>query len=188
MCDRPPAGEATGSGEDFGHTAHEAVPARIDAQGTRLPRGSTAECHVVRGYRFHRPSASDSGCPATRVGACPGDDEPDGSCRAAAGFVDAQTTLRICTCDRRWFRRPTALPDTTLKRNMSGPRRAAERKVKDVQDDQDSQLRNRPATSATASSRACSARVATGSSTRWARSRSRSSRSAARGWPTRSST
>ena len=113
---------AIGGAEDSGHSVHGAGPGGIDVQGSmRLPRGSTAECHVVRGYRFHRPTASGSGCLATRPRALPGGDEPGGNCRAAAGYVDAQTTLRTCTCDRRWFRRPTALPGTTLKRNKSGP-------------------------------------------------------------------
>ena len=77
--------------------------------------GSTAECHAVRGYRFDQPSASGSGCRATWAGVCPGADKPDGSGRSARGYVDAQTTLRTCPCDRHWFRRPTALSDATRR-------------------------------------------------------------------------
>lgn len=87
-----------------------------------IAAGSTAECHAVRGYRFDRPSASGNRCRATCVGACPGGDKPDGSCRAARGCADAQTTLRIRSCDRRWFRRPTALPDTTKCENCRSRR------------------------------------------------------------------
>jgi hypothetical protein len=81
--------------------------------GPRRFGGSTAERHAVRGYRSCRPSASGSGCPANHVGARLGDDRPDGRCRAAQGQVEAQTPLRTRTCDRRWSRRPTALPGTT---------------------------------------------------------------------------
>ena len=97
---------ATGGAEDSGHS----VPWGGSRRNRRLGEhaaagGSTAECHVVRGYRFHRPSASGNGCLATRPRALPRGDEPGGNCRAAAGYVDAQTTLRTWTCDRRWFRR-----------------------------------------------------------------------------------
>jgi len=33
----------------------------------------------------------------------PDNDEPNGSCRAVDGHVDAQTTLRTGACDCRWF-------------------------------------------------------------------------------------
>ena len=71
-------------------------------------RGSTAECHVVRGYRFHRLPASGSGCLATRDwGYCPAAkslDETAANRRARGG----SNTLRTRTCDRLTFRRPTA--------------------------------------------------------------------------------
>ncbi len=35
------------------------------------------------------------------LGACLGEDEPNGSCRVVEGYVNAQTTLRTWTCDRR---------------------------------------------------------------------------------------
>ena len=56
MCDRPPA-------VDAGDAEKSATRLTCDRAG-----GNTAECHVVRGYRFHRPSVSGSGCLATRVG------------------------------------------------------------------------------------------------------------------------
>ena len=126
MCDRPPAGERPAASRIPGSLPMGRLPEESAPDGTPTAGGSTAECHVVRGYRFHRPSASGSGCPATCVGACPGGDKPDGSCRAAEGYVDAQTTLRTRTCDRRWSRRPTALPDTTRNETGDGRQRPQE--------------------------------------------------------------
>ena len=58
---------ATGGVEDSGQTVPWAEHGGIgDLPGTRLPSGSMAECHVVRGYRFHRLPASGNGCLATR--------------------------------------------------------------------------------------------------------------------------
>jgi hypothetical protein len=122
----------TGSDEDSGQSVPwGGLRWNRRSTGLRLPRGSTAECHVVRGYRFHRPPASGSGCWATRPRALPGGDEPGGNGRAAAGHVDAQTTLRTCTCDRRWLRRPTAFArhdaETKQERSIRGRRKEGER-------------------------------------------------------------
>jgi len=72
----------------------------------RLPEESASRRHALRRVAA-RPSAmqcvdtastglkaSGNGCRATCVGACPGHDKLDGSCRAAGGHLDAQTTLR----------------------------------------------------------------------------------------------
>jgi hypothetical protein len=76
--------------------------------------GGTSECPVVRGYRFCLPSVDGSGCPATCGGARPVGNKPNGSCRAADGLAETEAALRTRTCDRRWFRRPTALLDKNL--------------------------------------------------------------------------
>jgi len=81
---------ATGGAEDSWQSVlRDGFRRNQRATGTRLPRGSTAECHVVRGYRFHRPSASGNGCLATRPRALPGGDKPGGNCRVAEGYVNA---------------------------------------------------------------------------------------------------
>jgi len=112
MCDRPPASRRPAAlrnpaSPPIGRLPEESAQARHAIAG-----GSTAECHAVRGYRFDELSASGNRCRVTWAGACPGGDKPDGSCRAAQSYVDAQTTLRIRSCDRQWLRRPTALTDT----------------------------------------------------------------------------
>ena len=54
MCDRLPAA-SVGGDEDSGQSVPQGG-LRWNRRPTdmRLPRGSTAKCHVVRGYRFHR--------------------------------------------------------------------------------------------------------------------------------------
>ena len=115
MCDRPPACKRPATARISGTLLKEQNRTNRRPREQNLFGGSTAKCHVVRGYRYHRPSVSGNGCPAIRIGACPGTEKPVGNCRAADGYVNAQTTLRICTCDCQWIRRPTALLDTTLK-------------------------------------------------------------------------
>ena len=143
-----------------------------------------------------RPSASGSGCLATRVGACPGGDKPSGSCRAAEGYVDAQTALRTRTCDRRLVPPPDGVcSDTTLNTKcMNGLQStAAGRKVKDDVHDAVKTIKIRSYEiglyfrdgefkGLLGDGPALVLRPAGQGR------RSRSSRSALRGWPTRSST
>ena len=72
MRDRPPAGERQAASRIPGSPLIGLLSEESAIRRHATAGGSTAECHVVRGYRFHRPSASGSGCLATRIGACPG--------------------------------------------------------------------------------------------------------------------
>jgi len=113
MCDRPPASERPAASTTPGSPPLGRLPEELTPARHAIVAGSTAQCHAVRGYRFDGLLVSGSGCRATCAGACPGGDQPDGSCPAAGGCVDAQATLRACPCDHHWLRRPTALSGTT---------------------------------------------------------------------------
>jgi hypothetical protein len=89
MCDRPSVAKVGGV-EDAG----QSVPwggLRWNRRPTdmRLPRGSTAKCHVVRGYRFHRPEGKRQRMPG---------DSPQGFARRRRARRKLPRRRGLCGC------------------------------------------------------------------------------------------
>jgi hypothetical protein len=83
--------------------------------------------YVDTAFVSHQPTGG--GCPASCNGACPVGDKHHKTIVSAEGSAETQTALRTRPCDHRWFRRPTALPNSNPVHNWNDAITTAERKA-----------------------------------------------------------